>query len=158
MDSQDVHAAMRVSMFKKLILVSVGMLTMAIASSAAYAQSTDDNRLDDAWKAALEDQEGLLTPQQNAALNNIAYQAAVARVCSGFEIDPAKYAKAVNDIVVPGSDKRSDKENLERQAGILISLGTAYGLFLAEGTAKKDDFCANASEFKDDKEMTHLWQ
>ena len=59
-------------MFTRSILVSAGLLALAMASSAAYAQSTDDNRLDDAWKAALEDQEGILTPQQNAALNNIA--------------------------------------------------------------------------------------
>ncbi len=145
-------------MFTRSILVCVGLLALAIACPTAYAQSTDDNRLDDAWKAALEEQEGVLSPQQNAALNNIAYQAAVARVCAGFEIDRAKYAKAVNDLIVPGSDKRSDTEVLERQTSILISLGTAYGLFLAEGTAQKDDFCANAAEFKGDKELTHLWQ
>jgi hypothetical protein len=145
-------------MFTRTLLICFGLAAWTMAGSAVYAQSTDDNRLDDAWKAALEDQEGVLTPQQTAALNNIAYEAAVARVCEGFEIDRTKYANAVNEIVVPGSDKRSDAENLERQSSILISLGTAYGLFLAEGTAKKDDFCANAKELKADTQSTNLWE
>jgi hypothetical protein len=145
-------------MRKKSALISTILAAWIVSGTAAFGQSTDDNRLDDAWKAALEDQEGVLTPQQTAALNNIAYAAAVARVCQGFEIDHDKYAKAVNDIVVPGSEKRSDQENLERQSSILVSLGTAYGLFLAEGTAKKDDFCANAMELKADKQSVNLWE
>jgi hypothetical protein len=40
----------------------------------------------------------------------------------------------------------------------LVSLGTAYGLFLAEGTAKKDDCCANAMELKADKQSANLWE
>jgi hypothetical protein len=145
-------------MFTRSVLIWMGLAAWMFWGPALHAQATDDNRLDDAWKAALEDQEGVLTPQQTASLNNIAYEAAVARVCDGFELDRAKYAKAVNDIVVPGSDKRSDQENLERQSSILVSLGTAYGLFLAEGTAKKDDFCANATELKTDKQSANLWE
>src|SRR3954463_639804 len=158
MDRQDVHAAMRGPMFTKSTLAVIALMALAIACPRAYAQPADDNRLDDAWKAALEDEEGVIGRAQYADLNNIAYQAAVARVCDGFEIDRNKYGKAVNDIIVPGMDKRSDEENLERQTSILISLGTAYGLFLAEGTIHKEDFCANATEFKSDKESTNLWK
>jgi hypothetical protein len=162
MDQQNIRDAVRHAMAIKLryapLAVAGFLLASAAASPAIYAQSDDDHRLDEAWKAALEEQEGILTPQQSATLNTVAYQAAVTRVCEGFELDRAKYAKAVNDIIVPGSDARTDEQNLERQSSILVSLGAAYGLFLAEGTAKKGDFCENAKELKADKESTNLWE
>ena len=133
-------------------------MSFAFISQAQAQSAVDDHRLDDAWKAALEEQEGVLTPQQFATVNGLAYQAAVARLCAGFEIDNVKYAKAVNAIVATGGDKLSDDLKLERQTGILIAIGTSYGLFLAEGAAKKDAFCASAVEARNDKDTPHFWE
>ncbi|WP_162914447.1 hypothetical protein [Taklimakanibacter lacteus] len=141
---------------KTAICAMAGVL--AFASAAAAQPTADDHRLDDAWKAAIEEQEGVLTPQQFATVNGLAYQAAVSRLCAGFEIDNVKYAKAVNAIVNSGGDKLSDELKLERQTGILIAIGTSYGLFLAEGAARKDAFCASATETRNDKETPHLWE
>ena len=100
----------------------------------------------------------MLTPQQFATINGLAYQAAVTRLCAGFELDNVKYAKAVNAIVNSGNDKLSDELKAERQANILITLGTSYGLFLAEGAEKKDAFCAGAGVARKDNEVSHLWE
>lgn len=137
---------------------AAGFLILALAARAEAQQAVDDNRLDDAWKAALEEQEGVLTPQQFATVNGLAYQAAVTRLCAGFEIDNIKYAKTVNAIINSGNDKLSDERKAERQTSILITLGTSYGLFLAEGAAKKEAFCAGAADAKKDKDVAHSWE
>lgn len=137
---------------------AAGLVIFALSVQAQAQQTADDNRLDEAWKAALEEQEGVLTPQQFATINGLAYQAAVTRLCAGFEIDNVKYAKAVNAIVNSGNDKLSDELKAERQTNILITLGTSYGLLLAEGAAKKDAFCAGADEARKDSEAPHLWE
>lgn len=128
-----------------------------LASATAFAQA-DDNRLDEAWKDAFEDLEGVLTPQQLAVLNTLAYQAAVARVCDGFKLDQAKYAKGVNDIVLSNDDKLDDEQKLARHTNIILTLGTTYGLFLAEGNAKKDSFCTGAAGAKKDAQFTNVWE
>lgn len=143
---------------KKATYAAAGLLVLAFTVQAQAQKAPDDHRLDEAWKAALEDQEGVLTPQQFATVNSIAYQAAVARLCPGFEIDNVKYAKAVNAIVASGNDKLPDERKLERQTSILITIGTSYGLFLAEGAAEKDAFCSGAAEAKNDKDIPHLWE
>lgn len=143
---------------RKAIYAVAGLLVGAFAAGAQAQQAADNHRLDEAWKAAIEEQEGVLTPQQFATLNALAYQAAVTRLCAGFEIDSVKYGKAVNAIVNSGNDKLSDERKAERQANILITLGTSHGLFLAEGAAQKDAFCAGAAEAKKDKDVSHAWE
>jgi hypothetical protein len=146
------------NMKKAAYYAALGLLAVAFTVEAQAQQAADDHRLDEAWKAALEDQEGVLTPQQFATINGLAYQAAVTRLCAGFEIDNVKYGKAVNAIVNSGNDKLSDEHKAERQTNILVTLGTSYGLFLAEGAARKDAFCAGAAEDKKNKDFAHTWE
>ena len=144
------------SRFLQVLAITCGICFSNIG--AIHAQSQDDDRLDEAWKDAMEETEGVLTPKQYAALNGLAYQAAVTRVCEGYELADQKYAKAVDELVATGIDNLTDEEVIERQSAILIALGTSYGLFLAEGNANKDDFCASAKEFKETDQSAHLWQ
>ena len=142
--------------FLQMLAVISGVFLMN--AGAIHAQSQDDDRLDEAWKDAMEETEGVLTPKQYATLNGLAYQAAVTRVCDGYELADQKYAKAVNELVATGIDNLKDEEVIERHSAILFALGTSYGLFLAEGNANKDDFCAGAKEFKETDQSAHLWQ
>ncbi len=135
--------------------------TACVAASllcSSVRAADDDLRLDDAWKAAMEDQEGVLTKEQFGALNNLAYHSAVARVCDGFNLSLEKFSKAVNDIIIAGSDKLDDEEKLARQTHILVALGTSHGLFLAEGTLHKEIFCKEAATAKSDGENANLWE
>lgn len=128
------------------------------ATLGSTARAEDDHRLDEAWKAAMEEVEGVLTPPQHAALNALAYESAVARLCDGFKLNIDAYAAGVNAIITAGPEGLSDEQHVERQASILVSLGTSHGLFLAEGAAQKDAFCAGAAEAKADPESQHSWE
>ncbi len=120
-------------------------------------RAEDDNRLDDAWKAALEDNEGLLTPDQSGKLNVLAYESAAARLCDGINLDEKKYSASVTE-VAKGGDKLTEEEQVQRLVAVFYKLGTANGLFLAEGALKKDSFCSEAMALKADKSHQNNWE
>lgn len=131
---------------------------LVVTALAQPVRADDDHRIDDAWKAAVAESEGILTPVQTAALNTLAYESAVARLCDGFKLDEAKYGTSVGKLVAEKDSKLTEEEQMQRLSSVLFSLGTAHGIFLAEGAAKKDDFCAKAAEVKADKEHSHSWE
>ncbi len=140
------------------LILGVALAASVGISGMAFAQDQDDKRLDEAWKDALEHEEAILTPEQFAMLNNIAYQAAVTRVCEGFSLDQAKFSEAVAEALAPPAEGLSENEQREHTSAALLLLGTRFGLMLAEGNADQD-FCANAQEFKASPEdVPHYWQ
>ena len=141
------------------LLAGVALAAAVSISGVALAQQQDDSRLDEAWKDALEHEEGILTPEQLAMLNNLAYQAAVTRVCDGFTLDQAKFSEGVVEAIAPSAEGLSEDEQREHTSAALVLLGTRFGLMLAEGNAEQADFCANAKEFKESPEdVPHYWQ
>lgn len=128
-------------------------LLAALASPAMAQPATDadNDRLDNAWADVVEGEGQLLTPTQYAALNNLAFQAAVARVCEGEKLDSDAFGKAVADILVDTEADLSDEEHLQRNAAVLISFGTRYGLFVAEANGDNEaDFCSTGKKLKAD--------
>ena len=88
-----------------ICLAAAAILITGVAASVLAAdQAEDDNRLDEAWKDAVGDDENILTAKQFAMLNNLAFQAAVTKVCDGFELDQAKFAKAITDATTPAAE------------------------------------------------------
>lgn len=142
------------SMMRKF---TAAMAFTALAATASAA-SGDDHRLDDAWKAALMDLEGVMTAGQHATVNSIAYHAAAARLCDGIDLDVDKVGKAINDIVGTAGADMDDAHKMERLNNILLTLGTAKGLFLAEGSLHRSEFCATAVASKADAENQHFWK
>jgi hypothetical protein len=139
----------------KFVIGAAALSVMLAFTSAARAE--DDSRLDDAWKAAMEDHEGILTPEQMSNVNILAYESAAARLCDGITLDEKKYAESVS-AVAKGGDALSEEEQVQRLVAVMYKLGTSNGLFLAEGAMKKDVFCAEAMEHKADKDNKHNWQ
>ncbi len=86
------------------LAAAVVLITGVTASVLAEDQADDDNRLDEAWKDAIGDQENILTEKQFAMLNNLAFQAAVTKVCEGFDLDQSKFAKAITDATTPSAE------------------------------------------------------
>ena len=143
----------------KKLVTCTATLAVAIGLLAMPARAEDDDhRLDDAWKAASEENEGILTAKQSAALNVLAYESAVARLCDGFKINEAKYSAGISGLVAEKDSKLSEEEQMQRLSSVLFALGTSHGIFLAEGAAKKSDFCAKATEAKADTEHSHNWE
>jgi hypothetical protein len=138
-----------------LALAAAAVLTLPTVALAA----DDDDRMDDAWADAIGDQEGILTDKQFAMLKNLAFQAAVTKSCDGYAIDPAKMTKGISEITsAPPNDDMTEEQALEWHSAVLIRFGTTYGLFLAEGNAGAEDFCASAAELKNDKDVANVWQ
>lgn len=121
---------MSMSFIHKVLLTVVAAVCLLLASPLG-AQADDDNRLDEAWKDALEEEEPILTPEQFAMLNNLAYHAAVTRVCDGFELDQHKFAEGLEQAVKPTNTSLSEDENREHANAALIMLGMRYGLLIA---------------------------
>ena len=130
-------------------LVMAGVSTIALA---------DDDRLDEAWADAVDGQEPFLSDKQFARLNNLAFQAAVTKICDGYELDDAKFSEGLVDATSPAPEGMTDAEAEQWRTAVFFRLGTTYGLFLAEGNAASDDFCESAGELKADAEVPNVWQ
>ena len=131
-------------------------LLAGLAASAAPALA-DDFRIDDAWKAALQDTDGVLTDKQHALINSVAYHAAAALLCDGIDIDQPEVTKAVESVIAEAPKDLPDEQQIERMSTIVLMLGTAKGIILAEGALHKADFCANAVKEKADAQNDHFW-
>ncbi len=133
-------------------------LAIGFTATAAHAQAADDFRIDDAWKAALEGNEGILTEKQQAVVTGIAYAAAAALLCDGIDIDADKVAAATTAVLAEGPKGLTEDEELARYTDIMLTLGTAKGILLAEGALHKADFCAAATAAKTDVQSANFWK
>lgn len=126
--------------------LSAAVLAPALAQSGPALP--DDDRLDNAWHDLLETEGGLLSGPQYAALNNLAFQAAVARVCDGYDLDAETFGKGLAGVLT-GTDKDfNERQEKEFESAVLVAFGARYGLFLAEGNGDKKDFCDAAAKLK----------
>lgn len=134
---------------------AVALLGLAATAAPAIA---DDFRIDDAWKAALEGNDGLLTEKQQAVINGIAFAASAALLCDGIDIDADKVAAATTAVLAESPPDLTDEEQLERYTNIMLMLGTAKGILLAEGALHKTEFCASATKEKADTQVANFWK
>lgn len=135
----------------------IAALTIAMLAMSSSARA-DDFRIDDAWKATLQDSDGVLTETQQGLVNVIAYNSAAALLCEGIDIDGDKVAQATTSILADGPKDLDDEEELSRYTHIVMVMGTAKGIMLAEGALHKDDFCATAAKEKADTEAVNFWK
>ena len=128
----------------------------------AFAQEVvtgDDLRMDRAWGDLVIDQEPILTDQQFAQLNNLSYQAAVTKICDGYELDQERFAAGVSAATNPAPPTITTPEELMQwQTAVYFRFGASYGLFLAEGNANVASFCSGAGEFKADTTVKNVWK
>ena len=142
-------------------LAAAAMLAIGLGTASFAAETLpDDDRLDNAWADLSVDQEPILTELQFAKLNNAAFQAAVTKVCDGYELDQTKFAEAVADATTPAPEATATDAKLmmEWETAVYFRLGASYGLLLAEGNANPDSFCDSAKELKDDPSVPNVWQ
>lgn len=140
-----------------LLRVAGAAAFLALTAGAAPALA-DDFRIDDAWKAALEGNEGVLNEKQQGVINGIAYAASAALLCDGIDIDADKVAAATTAVLAESPPDLTDEEQLERYTNIMLMLGTAKGILLAEGALHKAEFCASATKEKADTQVTNFWK
>lgn len=115
--------------------------------------------MDGAWADLVVDQEPILTDEQFAKINNLAYQAAVTKICDGYQLDQVKFAEGVSDATSPApAGITTAEEMMQWQTAVFFRFGASYGLFLAEGNAQVNSFCKAADEFKTDTAVKNVWQ
>ena len=130
-------------------------LAPAFAQTAAPSGSApsgsalpDDDRMDHAWNDLLESEGGLLSGPQYTALNNLAFQAAVVRVCDGFTLETESFGKGFAGVLTSTDKDFDERQEKEYGAAVLVAFGARFGLFLAEGNGDKKDFCDAAAKLK----------
>jgi len=138
--------------------VFIALAVVAATAVPAFAEEPADDRMVGAWEDAIGDQEPILTDKQFAALNNLAFQAAVTKVCDGYQIDQAKFSQGFADATGEAPAGLTPEETGHWHAAVLFRFGATYGLFLAEGNADATGFCASAAELKAESETPKFWQ
>ena len=142
-----------------ICLAAAALLIVSVTASVLAEDQADDNRLDEAWKDAVGDDENILTEKQFAMLNNLAFQAAVTKVCEGFDLDQSKFAKAITDATTPLPNPDMSEEDIKVwETAVIMRLGATYGVLLAEGNTRPEQFCASAKELKADPDVPNVWQ
>jgi len=142
----------------RLAAAAAVILGLGFVAHAAESPS-DDLRMDDAWADLTVDQEPILTDIQFAKLNNLAFQAAVTKVCEGYELDQTKFAEGVADATFPApSGATTPEAMMQWETAVYFRLGASYGLLLAEGNAHPDAFCLSAAELRGDVEVPNVWR
>lgn len=140
------------------LVTAAAVAALSGFAGAASAQQADDDRLDNAWADAVVDQEPILTASQFAKLNNLAFEAAVTKICTGYDLDQKKFADGLSDATYPAPGGLNQDEMKQWETAVYFRLGTTYGLFLAEGNAKPDDFCKSADDLKADSTVPNVWK
>jgi hypothetical protein len=140
------------------VWIATAAAAMLAVSGLAMAQD-DDLRMDEAWADLVVDQEPILTDLQFAKLNNLAFQAAVTKICDGYQIDQTKFSEGVSDATFPSPTTITTPEDMKQwETAVYFRLGASFGLFLAEGNAHTEAFCTSAAELKADTEVPNVWQ
>lgn len=143
------------------LLAAVAAVSLGLAGVASGQDATEDDlRMDEAWADLVVNQEPILTDLQFAKLNNLAFQAAVTKICDGYELDQTKFADGVADATFPAPEATATDPDLMKQweTAVYFRLGASYGLLLAEGNAHVEQFCASAGELKADPEVPNVWK
>lgn len=135
----------------------LGAVLLATFPKTAFAEDASNHRLHAAWDALAKGEGEFLTSKQFASLNNLAYQAAIVRICDGHELDHDAFRNRIQDVINDSDKKLSDEQADLREAAVLVAFGARFGLFLAEGSDdSKAGFCASADEIKASKDVSVL--
>ncbi|MCP4386466.1 MAG: hypothetical protein GY798_34500 [Hyphomicrobiales bacterium] len=137
-----------------LALVTVAGVSLG-ATVTAVAQ---DDHLDEVWADAVGGQEPILTDAQFAMLNNLAFQAAVTKICDGYGLDPTGFETGVAEAMTPAPADLTDEEAEHWRSAVVMRFGTVYGILLTQGNGDAEAFCASADEMKADSEVPNVWQ
>ena len=120
--------------------------------------ATPNLRHGQSWLEAYEILGGILTPEQQLELNQLAYQAAAANVCEVLILDDEKFIMAFESLVVEAGAEMSAEEIDYFHDHILVSFGVFVGLQLADHNNDKAAFCTDATAYADDTEEPHVFE
>lgn len=88
----------------------LGAALLAAFPKVAMAEDAANNRLHAAWDALAKGEGEFLSTKQFASLNNLAYQAAIVRLCDGHELDHEAFRRKIEDVIKDTDKKLSDEQ------------------------------------------------
>lgn len=138
------------------IALFCAVLMLGGLTSTSWAQS---QTFEAGWSKATDLLDGILTPEQHAELNILAFSTAVAGLCDGFSLDKDKFGKGMETLKHESEADMSAEEMAYFEKHLTFSYGVAVGLSLAEGSMDQSGFCAAATEHRNDPEAhLHYWE
>ncbi|MFC4625508.1 hypothetical protein ACFO1V_09815 [Daeguia caeni] len=133
---------------KKLILPALASLLLAGAS--ATAQELPKAGFVREHVVAL--LHGILTPEQTAKFNLLAYQVAVGNVCHGFVVDQHKFIDAFQSLTLHKDEKASAEQKDYHDKHLAIVFGIMVGGDMAALGENLKEGCNHAMEIRNDPE------
>ncbi|MEZ5936042.1 MAG: hypothetical protein R3F54_29875 [Alphaproteobacteria bacterium] len=101
---------------------------------------------------------GKFTPEQQNELVNLAWHLVVNNLCEDIHVDPLAFGEAMADFEHADGDDVSDKEHEFFVQHIIVNLGVATGILLAENADHAAETCSQAMELIDDPEFAHYFE
>ncbi|WP_419175592.1 hypothetical protein [Desulfosediminicola sp.] len=137
------------------------LLLILLLISTTSSMAEDDplpvlDQISPAWERLDILTQSYLTDEQQISLQKLAFAAAVADICDGFEVNGEKFIAAFQKF-----DSVKEKEPTNGQGywyeRMLVAYGIATGLFTAEGLLVSEQFCKAAEELKSTS-TDHYWK
>lgn len=132
-------------------------LTTPFMSMAAESSEAILDQINPAWQRLDALTGSYLTEAQQKTMQKLAFAAAVADTCKGFEVDKDKFIAAFKDFKDEKQTALPAEELEQLKDKLLVAYGMATGLFSAEGLLVKERFCSSAEKMRTDS-TDHFWK
>ena len=134
-------------------------LWLLLGLSSVQAQDTVHQRLKAGWVKATDLIDGVLSPAQRSEMNSLAFSAAVASLCEGFDLNRDKFTTGMKTLEHENKAEMSAEQIDYFETHLTFNYGVAVGLYLAEGSLDQAGFCAEAAAHRNDPEShLHYWE
>ncbi len=136
------------------------LLALCLAAPlTALAQSVPETpgRMEAAWRAAFDIQGDMLTPAQHVELAALAWHIVAGDLCEDIAVDQEKFAAALGAMKHGDGDDTTEEERRFFRDFVLINLGVAVGIMLAEHADDVPATCEEAHETMKEEGAEHLF-
>lgn len=142
---------------KRVQLIIVMILAAAANSFAVEDSDAILDKISPAWERLDTLTQSYLSDEQQKRVQQLAFAAAAADICDGFEVDKEKFIKAFEDFDGEKQKTLPDEEQKLWKDKLLVAYGIATGLFAAEGMLVNDQFCSAAEDLRT-ASTGHYWK
>jgi hypothetical protein len=138
-----------------LTLRSAALTVAILFDGPALAEqgTATDHREDAAWRQLDKAMAANFDEEQRGKLVWIGYNVAATALCDDLSLDISKMRASMEALQPADAGMEEEKKQYLHNA-LLVNLGMAVGIFMAEHADAQDSFCAEATALRDDPEDT----
>ena len=135
------------------------VITLILFSASQLLVAQDDDTFQTAWHQSYELLDGVLAPHQQSELNALAFSAAVANFCEGFDLDQDKFNRGMATLEHVDKLDMNEQELIYFGQHLMFNYGVHVGIFLAEAAHNPSAFCQNAQQERAEQNPAeHYWR